>query len=141
MPSLHFDGYYFTGPVAWEDWHAGVRMHGVYFHYTRYYPNGEYLSCYRDFDFVVFWEFSESVTPELFANAKRDHVPRIGDADPLCSAGDYSVADGILTETFAPDWTGGQSWQSQFRILDDRLEKINGDGPSFSILFKPKPAN
>jgi hypothetical protein len=85
MPAqLHFDGFYYSGPVPWEDWHAGIRMHGTRFHYIRYYANGNWLGCYRDHDFD-FWRFTESVTHELFADAKRDRAPRIADAD-LCVA-------------------------------------------------------
>ena len=138
MASIHFDGYYFSGPIEWEDWHAGVRMHGINYHYTRYYPDGQWLHCYRDHDFA-FWEFTQSVTPELFADAKRDAAPRIGDADPLCTAGEYSIAGDILTRVLAPDWTVGQTWETQYRILDDRLVVPDCDGKTAALLFKPKP--
>src|SRR4051812_44487680 len=128
MPvQLHFDGFYYSGPVPWEDWHAGVRMHGTRFHYTRYYSNGDWLGCYRDHDFD-FWKFTESVTRELFADAKRDRAPRIADADPLCTAGSFTIDGDILTKVLAPDWTGGMTWESKYQILDDRLLLTNPDG-------------
>jgi hypothetical protein len=133
---LHLDGFYQTGPVPWQDWHAGVRMHGVHFHYARYYPNGEWLRCYRDDEFE-FWAFTESVTPDLLADGKRDRAPRIADADPLFTAGMYSIDGGILTEKFAPDWTSGTTWEWRYRILDDRLV---GEGPEtapVAWLFHP----
>src|SRR5687768_12964272 len=116
---VHFDGFYFSGPVRWEDWHAGVRMHGIHFHYMRYYANRDWLGCYRDHEFD-FWRFTETITPELFADAKRDCAPRIGDADPLCTAGSYTIVGDVLTKVFAPDWTGGKTWVSKYQILDDR---------------------
>ncbi|MCA9176530.1 MAG: hypothetical protein KDB14_18710 [Planctomycetales bacterium] len=136
MAQLHFDGYYEMGPVAWEDWHAGVRMHGVRFHYTRYYPDGVWLSCYRDREFP-FWEFTESVTPELLAAAKVDRAPRIGEGDPLCTAGAYVIEDDWLNKVFEPAWTGGMTWESKYRIVDDRLLVPNPDGPDGAWLFRP----
>jgi hypothetical protein len=135
---LHFDGYYCFGPVAWQDWHAGVRMHGVQFHYTRYYADGSWLGCFRDHEFD-FWEFAESVTPELFAKAKRGSAPRTADADPLCTAGFYDVDGDILTKVLEPsDWAGGMSWEFKYRILDDRLVSTNSDGSDRAELFRPK---
>lgn len=67
---LHFHGFYATGPSEWEEWHAGVRMHGIRYHYTRYYRNGDWIHCYRDHEFD-FWAFTETVTPELMARAKQ----------------------------------------------------------------------
>lgn len=134
---LHFDGYYHHGPVAWEDWHAGVRMHGVQYHYTRYYPDGSWLGCYRDQEFD-FWEFTESVTPELFADAKRGRAPRIADAEPLCTAGPYAVDGDILIKVLeAPD--GDMRWELKYRILDDRLVVVSSDGANRAELFQPKP--
>ncbi|MBI1248262.1 hypothetical protein GC197_10550 [bacterium] len=136
--NLLFDGYYYTGPREWEDWHAGVRMHGIRFSYIRYYPDGTWLSCYRDHEFA-FWEFSESLSRELFADAMRDRAPRIADADPLCTAGKYSIDHDILTETLAPDWTGGQTWNSRYRILVDRLVSVDDDASAVAWLFQPQP--
>jgi hypothetical protein len=138
MPQLHFDGYYSSGPEPWENWHAGIRMHGIHFYYTRYYSTGEWLGCYRDRAFE-FWPFTESITPQLFADAKRDCAPRISDADPLCTAGTYTIVGDILTKVLAPDWTGGMTWESTYQILDDRLLIRNKDGLTATQLFHPKP--
>lgn len=135
---LHFDGFYYSGPATSEDWHAGVRMHRIRFHYTRYYANGDWLRCYRDNEFD-FWDFTESVTPELFADAKKDLAPRIADADPLCTAGSYAIDGDVVTEVFAPAWTGGQTWVSRYKILDDRLLPLASDEPDGVLLFQPKP--
>lgn len=134
---LHFDGFYYDGPAEWEDWHAGVRMHGTRFHFTRYYATGDYLYCYRDHEFD-FWEFTQSVTPELFADAKRDRAPRIGDGDPLCTAGTYSIEGDILTRALAPDWTGDMSWESQCQILEDRLILLTPNGAGSVSHFQPR---
>ena len=139
MPALlHFDGFYYSGPVRWEDWHAGVRMHGIRFHYKRYYANGDWLGCYRDHDFD-FWKFTESITRELFADAKRDDAPRIADADPLCTAGSFTIDGNFLTEVLAPDWTGGMTWEFKHQILDDRLLLTRPDGSIHALLFRPQP--
>lgn len=117
---LHFDGFYHTGPAPWEDWHAGVRMHAIRFHYLRFYPNGDWLLCYRDHEFD-FWEFTETIAQEVVERAKRDSAPRMADADPLCIAGSYKVDDGNITTLFAPDWTGGMTWEMCYRIRQDHL--------------------
>lgn len=128
VSALRFDGYYATGPVEWEDWHAGVRMHGIRFHFRRFYPNGEWLHCYRDEDFA-FWEFTEAITPDLLADAKLDRAPRIEDADPLCDAGHYTVQNDVVTCVLAPDWTGGETWEFRYRIAGDRLVPAEPIGP------------
>ena len=139
MPTqLHFDGFYYSGRVPWEDWHAGVRMHGTCYHYTRYYANGNWLSCYRNQGFD-FWGFTESITPELFADAKLDRAPRIEDSDPLCTAGSYKIVGDILTVVLAPDWTGGMTWESTYQILDDRLLVRNQGDSVSAMLFRPQP--
>lgn len=139
MPAqLHFDGFYATGPIPWEDWHAGVRMHGTHFHYSRYYPSGEWLRCCRDNSFD-FWSFSESVTSRLLADAKRDRAPRIGDADPLCTAGSYTIVGDILSVDFSPESAGGMAWQWQYLILDDRLVGKSSNVSKGVWLFHPKP--
>jgi hypothetical protein len=135
---VHFDGFYYTGPVPWEDWHAGVRMHGVHYHYMRYYPNGDWLHCYRSKEFD-FWPFTASITPQLFADAKLDRAPRIADADPLCTAGTYFIDGDLLTEVFAPDWTGGLTWEFKRQIIEDRLVGPNPNHAGRAWLFQPKP--
>ncbi len=60
MATIHFDGFYYSRPIAWEEWHAGVRMHGGRVHFRRYYPNRIWLGAYRDNTFD-FWSDSEQL--------------------------------------------------------------------------------
>ena len=136
MASILLDGYYATGPTESEDWYGGVRVVETVFHYLRFYDDGRYLHCYRDHDFA-FWDFAESITADLFADAMRDRAPRIGDSDPMCLAGTFSVADQIVTRVLAPDWTGGETWRWQYQIHDDRLAPLDSDADV--MLFCPKP--
>ena len=139
LPSqLHFDGFYQTGPAPWEDWHAGVRMHGIRYHYRRYYPSGDWVSCYRNNEFD-FWAFTESMTLQLLVDAKRDRAPRIADADPLCTAGSYSIDGDLLTEVLAPASAAGLTWDFKRQILDDRLVDTNDNVSGRVWLFQPKP--
>ena len=117
---LRFDGFYYSGPIAWEEWHAGVRMHGVRHHYYRYYPNGDWIHCYRDMAFD-FWDFTESVTAELLTLAKSDRAPRVGDQDPLCTAGEYTIDKGILHEIFSPTWVPGKTFKMKVEVLEDGI--------------------
>lgn len=131
--NLRFDGLYFSGPREWEDWHAGVLMHGIHCHYFRYYPNRDWVHCYRDAEFD-FWQFTKSVTPELFALAKNGRAPRIGDGDELLKAGTYTLENCILVETFAPDWTGKTKWETHREVRDGELLGPNGS----TLLFEPR---
>lgn len=105
---LHTHGYYVSAAVKSEDWHAGVLMHFIDWHYVRYYPDGEWISCYRSQPFD-FWQFTESLTPELLALAKRGKLRNTGDQNPLCWAGIYTINHGELIETFTPEFMAGKS--------------------------------
>jgi hypothetical protein len=125
------DGFYQTGPKEWEEWHAGIRMYGIHFYYIRFYANGDWLRCYRDHAFD-FWGFTETVMPELFALAKRDMAPKIGDYDPLCTAGTYTITDDIVTLRFMPRGIPGRLLETHFEIEEDRLVRSAG-----VFLFSP----
>ena len=101
-------------------------MHGTHYHFIRFYPNGDWLACYRDHDFD-FWQFTEQVTEELFAAAKQDRAPRIGDADPLCTAGAYTVEDGHVFQKLVAYWAGGFEWTSCYRLTRDGLVQVDKD--------------
>lgn len=135
---LLFDGFYYSGPVEWEEWHAGVRMHGVRFHYCRYYQNGDWLHSYRDQAFD-FWAFTESVTPELLALAKRGQAPQVGDADPLCTAGTYTIDNNTVLTVFSPDWAGKRMWESRREIQERRLGAVDSKKASYAFFFEQRP--
>jgi hypothetical protein len=123
---LRTDGYYCTGPAPWEEWHAGVRMHGIRYHFIRFYANGDWLGCCRDHGFD-FWHFTEQVTEELFAAAKRDCAPRIGDEDPLCTAGVYTIEDGHVLRKLVASWAGRFEWTFYYRLTRDGLVQVDKD--------------
>ena len=79
---------------------------------------------------------AETVNPDLFADARRGRAPHTGDYDPLCIAGTYAIKGGVLTMTFAPDWTGGTTWEWTYRILEDRLVSAKS---VHALLFHPRP--
>lgn len=135
---LLFDGFYASGPREWEEWHAGVRMHGVRFRYMRYYVNGDWMSCYRDHPFD-FWVFTEAVTDDLFALAKRGRAPLVGDCDPSCSAGTFTVEKDTLIETIFPDMLGGhiQNWNR--KIVETELISIDQGEVTLILQFSPRP--
>lgn len=132
------DGFYASGSQEWEEWHAGVRMHGIRFHYVRYYSNGDWISCYRDSPFD-FWAFTESVTDDLLALAKRGCAPQIGDGDPSCSAGTFKVDKYTLIESFSPDILGGRTLHSNRKIADRKLTSVNRGEKTFILHFSPRP--
>ncbi len=117
---LLFDGFYASERTEREEWHAGVCMRFVEWHYYRYFPNGDWISCYRPHPFD-FWAFTEAVTPELLALAKRGNAPLIGDDDPLLWAGTYTIDDDILTENFTPDLIGGGSILTKRAIRERKV--------------------
>ena len=88
MAIIHFDGFYYSGSIAWEDWHAGVRMHGERVHFRRYYPNRIWLGAYRDHTFD-FWADSE----QLDSNAIGSNV--------ICS--NYQARLGQMTNLTLPN--------------------------------------
>ena len=135
---LRFDGHYASGPVTWEEWHAGVRMQGTRYHYTRYYQNGDWVGCYRDHDFD-FWAFTESMTPELLADAKQDRAPRIGDYDPLCTAGVYHISGDTVSRTLTPHGFGGMAFTFKCRISGDRVLVPIEDGSEQAWPFHAMP--
>jgi len=134
-----YDGFYASGPIEWEEWHAGVRMYGVRFHYMRYYSDGDWISCYRDHPFD-FWAFTESVSSELLALAKRGRAPQVGDCDPSCFAGRFTVDKDTLIEFFSPDMLGGRIQSSARKISEQRLVSVNEGRITFFLYFSPRPA-
>jgi hypothetical protein len=133
---LLFDGHYYSGPQKWTEWHAGVQMGGVSFYYWRFYESGDWISCYRSKD-IPFWQFSQSVSQELFELARRGCSPRIEDADPLCTAGSYTIKGDLLTTSFIPEIGDGHVWQTTYRIHLDRL--VFAENARAALLFKPAP--
>ncbi|MFZ6760668.1 hypothetical protein ACO0K9_25965 [Undibacterium sp. Ji50W] len=133
-----YDGFYASGPRDWEEWHAGVRMYGVRFHYVRYYANGDWISCYRDQAFD-FWAFTETATDDLLELAKRGRAPHVGDCDPSCSAGRFTVDKDTLTEFFAPDILGGRIRSWNRTIAERKLISFNDGKIKFILLFSPRP--
>lgn len=119
-PELQFDGFYTPGPTEWEEWHAGVRMHEIHFHYARYYANGDWISCYRHHEFD-FWQFTENMTPDMFTRAKQDRAPRNSDGDPLCIAGEFKQIGETVFQTVTPSLLGGQTRTSRRTVLIDGL--------------------
>lgn len=139
MPAVHFDGYYCSRPVPWEDWHAGVRMHGERLHYRRFFPDGIWLGACREFPFA-FWEGSEQLDTLAMESIKRGHGPRDSDANPLWVAGTYQEASGELVQSLCPDAGGGHVWVSRFIVLDDRIVGPNTAPNPLVLLFRPAPA-
>ena len=133
-----FDGFYASGAREWEEWHAGVRMHGVRFHYMRYYANGDWISCYRDHPFD-FWAFTETVTDDLWGLAKRGLAPHVGDCDPSCSAGTFMVDKDNLIESFSPDVLDGRTRSWNRTIAERKLTSFNDGKKAFILEFSPRP--
>lgn len=132
--ALRFNGFYATGPLEWEEWHAGVRMHEVRYHYLRYYRNGDWIHCYRDQPFE-FWAFTETVTPKLLTLAKQGRAPKIGDDDPLCKAGQYTLDGDTLQEFFIPLYAGGQVFKISRIIQEHGLIFGINDVPPIEAQF------
>ncbi|MDP1977202.1 hypothetical protein [Undibacterium sp.] len=137
---LLFDGFYASGPREWEEWHAGVRMHGVRFHYIRYYAIGNWISCYRDHAFD-FWTFTENVTDNLWDLAKHGRAPEVGDCDPSCFAGTFTIDKDVLIESFSPDMFGGRTQSWKRTIAETELISINQGDVPFMLQFSPRPGN
>lgn len=136
---LSFDGFYATNPHQWEEWHAGVRMHGVRFHYVRYYPCGDWISCYRDHPFD-FWAFTEAATPELWALAKRGIAPLIGDGDPSCQAGRFRIEGHTVIHLSKPDMLGGSVHEWRQTIEAQQLVGADGSGAPYVLRFPQQSA-
>src|SRR5262245_1373527 len=60
-PTVRTDGFYVSGPVEWEDWHAGVHMRETHYHFWRFYPDGNWVCCHRYDPAFAFWLFTESL--------------------------------------------------------------------------------
>jgi hypothetical protein len=126
-PTLRTDGFYHSGPVEWEDWHAGVHMRETHYHFWRFYPNAVWVHCYRSEPDFGFWEFTETLTLEDIQRAQRDGAPHIEDGLPLLSAGAYTATADNLTTYFEgriPLSTGGErvfKSESHWTIRDDML--------------------
>lgn len=140
MPTIHFDGFYFSRSIPWEDWHAGVRLHGERIHYRRYYPNRIWLGAYRDNTFD-FWSDSEKLDTNSVDAIRRGRGPCDEEANPLWIAGTYEIADEELIQSLAPESGGGYEWVTKYMIMDDRVVgPLEGKNP-MTLLFKPAPTN
>lgn len=113
---LRFHGFYATGPVPWEDWHAGVRMHGIHFHYMRFYSDGTWFSCYRDEPFA-FWQFNESVGTEWKIKlADGGGAKQLPCGDLEFQAGNYVVAGDQLLLTERSKIAEDLKWEFAYHI-------------------------
>src|SRR5262245_12320064 len=124
-PILRTDGFYYSGPVEWEDWHAGVHMRETHYHFWRFYPNGNWVHCYRCEPEFKFWEFSETLTLRDIQHAQRNGTPQIEDGLPLFGAGTFAVASENLTTRFEwriPLSTGGE------QVFDSEAHWTISDG-------------
>lgn len=140
MTTIHFDGFYYSRSVAWEDWHAGVRMHGERIHYRRFYPNHIWLGAYRDKPFD-FWSDSEQLDLNAIGTIQSGFGPIGKDASPLWIAGTYEIADKELIQSLAPESGSGYVWVTKYTIMDDRVvEPLEGEYP-MTLLFKLAPTN
>ena len=134
MPAkLLLDGYYYSRLVPWEDWHAGVRMHGSRVHYRRYFPDFNWLGCYHD-NPIEFWIQSQTLTREDLESVKNGHGRTNRDGHPMWIAGTYELDGDRLLERYAPEIGGGYVWKREFLIVDDRIVGVGG---KFALLFKP----
>ncbi|MBL8873522.1 MAG: hypothetical protein JNK90_27355 [Planctomycetaceae bacterium] len=140
MAIIHFDGFYYSRPIEWEDWHAGVRMHGEHVHFRRFYPNGIWLGACRDSTFD-FWTDSEQLDSNTIGILQRGRGPTDGEANLLWIAGTYEIANERLIQSLAPDCGGGYVWVTNYSIMDDRIVgPLEGENP-LTLRFKPTPAN
>jgi hypothetical protein len=128
-PVLRTDGFYYSGPVEWEDWHAGIHMRETHYHWWRFYANGLWVHCYRCESDFKFWEFTETLTLADIQRAQRDGTQQIEDGLPLFEAGAYVVSGEDLTTRFEwriPLSTGREqvfSTESQYRIRNKTLRR------------------
>lgn len=134
-----YDGFYASGPRKWEEWHAGVRMHGVRFYYMRYYANGDWVYSYRDQPFD-FWAFTEAMTPDLLALAKRGSAPMIGDYDPSCSAGTFTIHRDTLFESSSFEILRGQTRIYRRTIKGEKLVSVDSKDKPLVLKFYSQPA-
>ncbi|MFO0976450.1 MAG: hypothetical protein U0996_08635 [Planctomycetaceae bacterium] len=140
MANIHFDGFYYSRPIAWEAWHAGVRMHGERAHFRRYYPNRIWLGAYCDNTFD-FWSDSEQLDSNAIGTIQCGRGPIDKEANPLWIAGTYEIADEKLIQSLSPDSGGGYVWVTKYRIMDDRVVGPLEEENPMTLLFKPAPIN
>lgn len=136
MAAVHFDGYYCSNAIDWENWHAGVRMHGTHFHYRRFFANRNWLGSYRDTP-CEFWTDSERFDAATIEDIKRGRGPTDKEANPLWIAGTYEIQDGKIIQSLAPDFAGGYVWVTSFAIFDDRIVGPTREEKQMTLLFRP----
>lgn len=134
MTVIHFDGFYGSKPAQWEDWDAGVRMHGEHVHYPPFFPNQTWVSAYRDIPFD-FWSHSNALDKTELDSIRRGRGPTDADANPLWIAGTFEVNGDELVQSMSPDIGGGYVWVTRFAILQDRI--VGPEKRPVHLLFNP----
>jgi hypothetical protein len=145
---LRTDGFYHSGPVNWEDWHAGVHIQEIHYHYLRFYPNGNWICCHRYVHDFAFWEFTETLLPDAIEKGKRDGTGLIDNGLELFTAGSYVVQGDSLTTRF--EWrvplhpSGEQVFRTErsWQVLDRQIRAIGRKIDSLVLYFAmPKPSH
>jgi hypothetical protein len=133
-PILRTDGFYCSGPVEWEDWHAGVHMREMHYEFWRFFPNGTWVRCTRYESNFAFWEFTETLAPDTIEQGRRFGTGLTESGLELFTAGTYLVDGNIITTRF--EWriplhpTGEQVFHSEMRwtIHGDLLRSCDPEG-------------
>lgn len=138
------DGFYYSGPIQWEEWHAGVRMREVQYHFWRFYPDGNWVCCHRCTSEFDFWRFTETLGKDTIERAKVEGTRQIEDGLELFRVGTYSIESGILMTAF--EWrvplhpSGHQVFHTQmrWRILGDSLVPLQeSDRDPLRFMLQP----
>jgi hypothetical protein len=125
--TVRTDGFYASGPVEWEDWHAGVHMRETHYHFWRFYLSGNWVCCHRYDPAFAFWQFTEALAHEDVEKAKRYGTPLVEGGLQLFVAGTYTVDGDSLTMFFefrVPLYPSGQyvyCRETKWRSVDDCL--------------------
>jgi hypothetical protein len=143
MSRFRTDGFYRSGPVNWKDWHAGVHMQEIHYHFWRFYLNGNWVCCHRYAPDFAFWAFTESLLPNAIEKGRRDGTPLIEGGLQLFIAGTYLVEGHFLTTRF--EWriplhpSGEQVFRSEenWRVLGKKLCVIGDSAQSDDLYFVP----
>jgi hypothetical protein len=131
---MRTDGYYY-GAVEWEDWHAGVHMRELHYHFWRFYPNGNWVCCHRYEPNFAFWPFTDDLSVDDIEKATRDGTHLIEGGLQLFVAGTYIVEGDIVTTCFEHHVLVSSSGerkqvirkQRQWRVVGETLVPLDGE--------------
>ena len=134
-----YDGFYRSGLIHTEDWHAGVCMTKDEYESVKFFPDGFYISkSHRDREFN-FSEFLAGLGIDAIRRRRYpDNDPVDGDGDSIYQTGHFTVEGTrlVLSTGMWMEFTTGPRWLEHRREMTMvSSDSMNGDRAVYE--FRP----